>query len=69
MSVRAAWWWLLATSIAGSAQGAPPLTAPVAESLLDRTGIALAERELRGTDPRTHERAISRLGALGTPQA
>lgn len=69
MSVRAAWWWLLATSIAGSAQGAPPLTAPVAESLLDRTGIALAERELRGTDPRAHERAISRLGALGTPQA
>jgi hypothetical protein len=65
VSVRAAWWWLLATSIAGSAHGAPPVTA----SLLDRSGISLAERELRGTDPRAHERAILRLGALGTPQA
>jgi HEAT repeat protein len=69
VSVRGALPWLLATSIAGSAQGAPPPTAPARESLRDRTGISLSERELRGTDPTAHERAIVRLGALGTPRA
>lgn len=38
-------------------------------SLRERFGVVPAERALRSSDPKKRERALERLGALGTPRA
>jgi cellulose synthase operon protein C len=50
-----------------AAQVAAPATPP--DSLRDRLGVSTAERALREGPPAARERAILRLGALGSPRS
>jgi HEAT repeat protein len=62
---------VLSTAFGGRALAQPATSAPAAvrESLRDRTGASSADKALREGDSRARERAVTRLGALGTPRA
>lgn len=70
-----AWLGLLAATLAAGPAPAQVKAKPVARgaagpgSLLDRVGIARLEQTLRGGGSQERERALSRLGALGSPRA